>query len=34
MIGWMVTSESISGIRRVWIMLRLTMIQDCCQMVV
>ena len=31
MIGWIVTSESISGMRRVWIMLRFTMIHACCQ---
>ena len=34
MIGCTVTSLSISGIRFVWIMLRLTMIQDCCAMFV
>ncbi len=34
MIGCTVTSLSISGMRLVWIMLRLTMIHDCCAMLV
>ena len=34
MIGCIVTSLSISGIRLVWIMLRFTMIHDCCAMFV
>src|SRR3954447_2107699 len=34
MIGCTVTSLSISGIRLVWIMLRFTMIHDCCTMLV
>ena len=34
MIGCTVTSLSISGIRLVWIMLRFTMIHDCCAMFV
>ena len=34
MIGCTVTSLSISGMRLVWIMLRFTMIHDCCAMLV